>query len=374
MLQQSRSARGLLLISVPVRRSLAQTASFAHQHSHQHSSSQHCCATVPRRTASAAADYFDGVAFRPYLTVSWIAGFVSFDTPHDVLFSDGFFPRATSFSRPVRRLGLSPTHFNCKGVICEFREAACFWRRWQRCILAPALPAQDTTELLNRMRAMEERIKALEAEVQTLKAQPAAAAPVAQAQTAPPPGRSTTAARRASGRRRRSRCQGAQPRYQRDRRFHRRHRQPRRTRPTPSLEMHESEVGFQEVIDPYARADFFLSFGETRREPGRRLPHVHLAARRPAVAASGKMRAAFGKVNTLHNHVLPWMDRPLVTSESGGRRGRHQRRGTVAEPHSALAQGTLLGRHRASLPRRYRKRVRRRRGAARCRPWATARV
>src|SRR5258708_8868263 len=27
----------------------------------------------------------------------------------------------------------------------------------------------------------------------------------------------------------------------------------------------------------------------------------------------GKMRAAFGKVNTLHNHVLPWTDRPLVT-------------------------------------------------------------
>src|SRR5205823_13171726 len=27
----------------------------------------------------------------------------------------------------------------------------------------------------------------------------------------------------------------------------------------------------------------------------------------------GKMRAAFGKVNALHNHVLPWTDRPLVT-------------------------------------------------------------
>jgi hypothetical protein len=27
----------------------------------------------------------------------------------------------------------------------------------------------------------------------------------------------------------------------------------------------------------------------------------------------GKMRAAFGKVNSLHNHVLPWTDRPLVT-------------------------------------------------------------
>ncbi len=28
---------------------------------------------------------------------------------------------------------------------------------------------------------------------------------------------------------------------------------------------------------------------------------------------AGKMRAAFGKVNTLHSHALPWTDRPLVT-------------------------------------------------------------
>ena len=32
----------------------------------------------------------------------------------------------------------------------------------------------------------------------------------------------------------------------------------------------------------------------------------------------GKMRAAFGKVNTLHNHVLPWTDRPLVTQNLVG--------------------------------------------------------
>jgi hypothetical protein len=30
------------------------------------------------------------------------------------------------------------------------------------------------------------------------------------------------------------------------------------------------------------------------------------------------MRAAFGKVNTLHNHVLPWTDRPLVSQNLVG--------------------------------------------------------
>ena len=46
----------------------------------------------------------------------------------------------------------------------------------------------------------------------------------------------------------------------------------------------------------------------------------------------GKMRAAFGKVNTLHNHVLPWTDRPLVTQQPGRRRGRHRRRGHLGGP------------------------------------------
>jgi len=84
-----------------------------------------------------------------------------------------------------------------------------------------------------------------------------------------------------------------------------------------SLEMHESEVGLQAIIDPYARGDFFLSFGEegVNLEEG----YITFTAL-PAglVGRVGKMRAAFGKVNTLHNHVLPWVDRPLVTENLVG--------------------------------------------------------
>src|SRR5207244_7298236 len=32
--------------------------------------------------------------------------------------------------------------------------------------------------------------------------------------------------------------------------------------PSPALELHESEAAFQAIVDPYARADFFISFGE----------------------------------------------------------------------------------------------------------------
>jgi hypothetical protein len=87
--------------------------------------------------------------------------------------------------------------------------------------------------------------------------------------------------------------------------------------PTPSFQMHESEIGLQAIVDPYARADFFISFGEegVNLEEG----YITFTALPDSfVAKAGKMRAAFGKVNTLHNHVLPWVDRPLVTQNLVG--------------------------------------------------------
>jgi hypothetical protein len=91
--------------------------------------------------------------------------------------------------------------------------------------------------------------------------------------------------------------------------------------PSPALEMHESEASFQAILDPYARGDFFLSFGEE----GVELEEGYVTF--PAIPGgllvrAGKMRSAFGKVNTLHNHVLPWTDRPLMTENLvGGEEG-----------------------------------------------------
>jgi len=87
--------------------------------------------------------------------------------------------------------------------------------------------------------------------------------------------------------------------------------------PFPSLQMHESEIGLQAIIDPYARGDFFMSFGETGVEVEE--GYITFTAL-PAglVAKAGKMRSVFGKVNMMHNHVLPWVDRPLVTTNLVG--------------------------------------------------------
>jgi hypothetical protein len=87
--------------------------------------------------------------------------------------------------------------------------------------------------------------------------------------------------------------------------------------PFPSFQMHESEIGLQAIIDPYARGDFFISFGEegVDLEEG----YITFTAL-PAglVAKVGKMRSVFGKVNLMHNHVLPWVDRPLVSTNLVG--------------------------------------------------------
>jgi hypothetical protein len=81
--------------------------------------------------------------------------------------------------------------------------------------------------------------------------------------------------------------------------------------PMPALKLHEAEASFQAVVDPYARADFFLAASPEGLEieegfitfptlPGGLLMKV------------GKMKAQFGKVNTMHAHVLPWVDEPLA--------------------------------------------------------------
>jgi hypothetical protein len=87
--------------------------------------------------------------------------------------------------------------------------------------------------------------------------------------------------------------------------------------PGRSLELHESEVGLQAIIDPYARADAFISFGEE----GVNVEEAYVTfTSLPAglLMKVGKMRADFGKVNTIHNHALPYIDRPFATNNLVG--------------------------------------------------------
>jgi hypothetical protein len=89
----------------------------------------------------------------------------------------------------------------------------------------------------------------------------------------------------------------------------------------PAADLRESELGIQAIVDPYARADFFLSFGEEGVDVEEGFV-TFTSLPQQLLAKVGRMRAYFGKVNTLHLHVLPWPDEPLpVVNLLGGEEG-----------------------------------------------------
>ena len=88
-----------------------------------------------------------------------------------------------------------------------------------------------------------------------------------------------------------------------------------------NFDLRESEVAFQAVVDPYARGDFFVSLGEEGVEVEEGFV-TFTALPAQLLARVGRMRVAFGKVNTLHLHVLPWADAPLpIVNLLGGEEG-----------------------------------------------------
>jgi hypothetical protein len=98
----------------------------------------------------------------------------------------------------------------------------------------------------------------------------------------------------------------------------------------PSASLRESELGLQAIVDPYARADFFLSAGEhdISVEEGYL---TFTALPWDLLAKVGRMRVSFGKINTMHLHTLPWPDEPLpVVNLLGGEDGWIGSGGSIA--------------------------------------------
>jgi hypothetical protein len=80
--------------------------------------------------------------------------------------------------------------------------------------------------------------------------------------------------------------------------------------PSPAFQVEESELSLQAVVDPYARADFFLSFSNSGVEVEEAFV-TFLTLPWQTQLKGGKFRVQFGKVNTMHLHRLPWVDEPL---------------------------------------------------------------
>lgn len=86
------------------------------------------------------------------------------------------------------------------------------------------------------------------------------------------------------------------------------------------FDLDEAEFSFQSNVDPYSRADVFLSVTPDGAEIEEGfLTLLKLPGR--FGAKIGKMRANFGKVNTQHTHLVPYTDRPLPVVQYFGPEG-----------------------------------------------------
>lgn len=79
--------------------------------------------------------------------------------------------------------------------------------------------------------------------------------------------------------------------------------------------LHETEVSFQAVVDPYIRADFFVSFGrdEQTGKYGVNVEEAYLTSLSLPYRLqlkAGKFKEAVGRINPVHAHALPFIDLP----------------------------------------------------------------
>src|SRR5581483_10626494 len=88
----------------------------------------------------------------------------------------------------------------------------------------------------------------------------------------------------------------------------------------PPLQLDEAEVAFEAFVDPYMKGKFFLSFTPEGVDVEEGYANL-IALPHDLTAKIGKMKATFGKDNTWHTHVRPWVDQPLVIHNFFGDEG-----------------------------------------------------
>ncbi len=102
------------------------------------------------------------------------------------------------------------------------------------------------------------------------------------------------------------------------------------------MNLDEAEVAFQAWVDPYAKANFFLSVTKGGIDVVT-LPY-------DLTAKAGKFKALFGKDNTWHAHVRPWIDQPLVIHNFFGDEGFNDDgisvSKSIANPWNAFIEAT----------------------------------
>lgn len=77
------------------------------------------------------------------------------------------------------------------------------------------------------------------------------------------------------------------------------------------MQFEEAEIALEAFVDPYAKARFFLGVSPEGIELEEGYANF-IVLPYDLTAKVGKMKSVFGKANTWHAHVRPWVDQPLV--------------------------------------------------------------
>jgi hypothetical protein len=97
------------------------------------------------------------------------------------------------------------------------------------------------------------------------------------------------------------------------------------------MNLDEAEVAFQAYVDPYAKANFFLSLTKEGIDVEEGYAQF-ITLPWDLTAKAGKFKAMFGKDNTWHAHVRPWIDQPLVIHNFFGDEGFNDDGISVSKP------------------------------------------
>ena len=93
------------------------------------------------------------------------------------------------------------------------------------------------------------------------------------------------------------------------------------------FQFRELELAFGSAVDPYGRADFFVSIEEEDGEFAVDLEEGYFTFEtlpHDLKARAGKFYSAFGKANQIHTHNLPWVTLPTVITRFLGEEGMTQ--------------------------------------------------
>ena len=88
----------------------------------------------------------------------------------------------------------------------------------------------------------------------------------------------------------------------------------------PPMQLKEAELAFEAFVDPYAKAKFFLGVGPEGVEIEEAYANF-ITLPYDLTSKVGKMKSTFGKANTWHTHIRPWVDQPLVVHNFFGDEG-----------------------------------------------------